>query len=226
MHNRHHHNSNLAFNDLLFNVLVGFVFLFVIAFILMNPVAKQGDILTKAEFVIQLNWGDERFEDIDLWVQRDDNVPVSYRDKRSSVMHLERDDLGTKNDTVVINGGEKIIKQNTEVITVRGIVPGDYYVGVHYYSNMNGYKKYNKVPDTDEIEVEVVITKINPYSVVYKTKVMLYKEGDKANIIGFTIDQNGDVSDRFSHTRNLGPDVNYREINEQLNRRPSLNRPS
>ncbi len=33
--------SNLAFNDLLFNVLIGFVMLFVIAFLLINPIAKK-----------------------------------------------------------------------------------------------------------------------------------------------------------------------------------------
>ena len=36
--------SNLAFNDLLFNVLIGFVMLFVIAFLLINPIAKKADI--------------------------------------------------------------------------------------------------------------------------------------------------------------------------------------
>lgn len=210
MHNRHHHNSNLAFNDLLFNVLVGFVFLFVIAFVLMNPIAKQGDILTKAEFVIQVDWGETRVEDIDLWVQRDDNVPVSYRHKKSSVMHLERDDLGIKNDIVVIDGSERILRTNSETLTIRGIVPGDYYVGVHYYSEMQGYKYSQKILDDRIVEVEVVVTKINPYSIVYKGKAILTQEGETANIIGFTVNENGTVVDRFSHTRNLGPGKDYK----------------
>ena len=210
MHNRHHHNSNLAFNDLLFNVLVGFVFLFVIAFVLMNPIAKQGDILTKAEFVIQVDWGETRVEDIDLWVQRDDNPPVSYKNKKSSVMHLERDDLGIKNDIVVIDGSERILRTNSETLTIRGVVPGDYYVGVHYYAEMKHYKHSQEILDDPTIEVEVVVTKINPYSVVYKGKAILVREGETANIIGFTVNENGTVVDRFSHTRNLGPGKDYK----------------
>ena len=33
--------SNLAFNDLLFNVLIGFVMLFVIAFLMIIPLPKK-----------------------------------------------------------------------------------------------------------------------------------------------------------------------------------------
>ena len=39
--------GNLAFNDLLSNVLVGFVMLFVIAFLLINPITKKNDIQAK-----------------------------------------------------------------------------------------------------------------------------------------------------------------------------------
>lgn len=195
----------MAFNDLLFNILVGFVFLFVVAFLMINPVAKQGDILTKAEFVIQLTWDENRVEDIDLWVQRDDNTPVSYRDKKSNEMHLERDDLGTKNDTVIMNGSSVTILNNSETVTIRGIVPGDYYVGVHYYSEMTGYKKHAERSDPVDIEATVTITKINPFSIVYHKKILLQREGDKANIIGFTVDEDGYITDRFDHSRNLGP---------------------
>ena len=36
--------SNVAFTDLLFNIVVGLAFLFLLAFILMNPIAKDKDI--------------------------------------------------------------------------------------------------------------------------------------------------------------------------------------
>ena len=47
--------GNLAFNDLLFNVLVGFVMLFVIAFLLINPITKKNDIPSKAEYQLFSN---------------------------------------------------------------------------------------------------------------------------------------------------------------------------
>ena len=40
----------LGFTDLLFNALLGFVVMFVIAFLLINPVAKTGAVDNKAEF--------------------------------------------------------------------------------------------------------------------------------------------------------------------------------
>ena len=38
------YGSQVAFIDLLFNTLVGFVFLFVMAFILINPIAKKSNV--------------------------------------------------------------------------------------------------------------------------------------------------------------------------------------
>ena len=51
--------SGLAFNDLLFNVLIGFVMLFVIAFLMINPIAKKADIPVKAEFIVVLEWDED-----------------------------------------------------------------------------------------------------------------------------------------------------------------------
>ena len=41
--------SELGFTDLLFNALLGFVVMFVIAFLLINPVAETGAVDNKAE---------------------------------------------------------------------------------------------------------------------------------------------------------------------------------
>ena len=43
--------SNVAFTDLLFNIVVGLAFLFLLAFILMNPIAKEKDIEEKSDFI-------------------------------------------------------------------------------------------------------------------------------------------------------------------------------
>ena len=41
-----------AFTDLLFNALLGFAFMFFIAFLLINPDAEAGKVELKAEFII------------------------------------------------------------------------------------------------------------------------------------------------------------------------------
>ena len=48
------YRSSFGFIDLLFNMLIGFVFLFMLAFLLINPVAKKETIKPKAEYFIEL----------------------------------------------------------------------------------------------------------------------------------------------------------------------------
>ena len=57
-----------SYNDLLFNVLVGFVLLFILAFMLINPITKKAEIPKKAEIMVMLEWEDKSKDDIDLWV--------------------------------------------------------------------------------------------------------------------------------------------------------------
>ena len=47
--------GSFAFIDLLFNTLVGFVFLFVMAFILIKPMQKNPNVEVVAEFIINTN---------------------------------------------------------------------------------------------------------------------------------------------------------------------------
>lgn len=61
--------SNLAFIDLLFNLILGFVMLFLISFLLINNPAKTSEIEYKAEIMIVMSWQDDHEGDIDLWVE-------------------------------------------------------------------------------------------------------------------------------------------------------------
>ena len=62
-------DSAEAFTDLLFNALLGFVFMFAIAVIFMNPIAKTGVIDTKAEYLITVTWPEGNSSDVDTWTQ-------------------------------------------------------------------------------------------------------------------------------------------------------------
>lgn len=193
---RRRNSSNLAFNDVLFNVLLGFVMLFIIAFLLINPISKKADIPNKSEVIIILEWNKESNSDIDLWVQRDDNNPVGFTNKQSAPLHLSRDDLGSKNDIVFINGKKEVIKQNREVITVRGIVPGDYYITIH---------GYNVDADNDRDVIKVRVIDVNPYKEQYVKTYDITFTGQKINAPGFTLDSEGNITEIWEHSRNLGP---------------------
>ena len=86
--------SSLGFIDLLFNILLGFAFLFIVAFLLIKPEAKKKDFDRRAEFVIILEWNHDAPDDLDLYVQDPMGDRVSFRLPRINYMHLDKDDLG------------------------------------------------------------------------------------------------------------------------------------
>src|SRR5210317_1853541 len=182
------YKSNIAFVDLLFNILIGFVFLFIIAFILINPIAKKSDIEKKAEFLVVMTWPDKNIDDVDLWLRDPAGNLIGFRTPSKGFSHLERDDLGDKNDMIFVNGETLFIENNTETITIRGILQGDYDVSTHFYR-----RKIEASKET--IPVTVTVSKLNPYSIVYKQTIILDFEGDIKNFYTFTLDRDGKVID-------------------------------
>jgi hypothetical protein len=170
------------FSDLLFNTLLAFVMLFAIAMIAMNPKAKTGVIDAKAEFIITVTWPDLNPNDIDTWVQDPGGNLVWFRSREAGMMHLDRDDRGLSNDTIVINGQKVVNPLNQEVVTIRGFVPGEYTVNVQYYESKNG----------EAVPVNVSVVKVNPRAeVVFYGTAVLARKGDEATLARFTVDRDG-----------------------------------
>ena len=189
------YGSQIAFIDLLFNTLVGFVFLFVLAFILINPVAKKSNVEVIAEFIITVSWPDQSADDVDTWVKDPAGNIVGFKMKDRGLMNLDRDDLGRSNDTITTTNGEKLyVRQNIEHITIRGIIPGEYVVNVHLYRRV----PKNEVKDEhyfEVIPVRVNVEKLNPYGVVYIKDVTLAIKGEEKTVLRFTVNEDGDVTD-------------------------------
>ena len=184
------YKSSIGFTDLLFNILVGFVFLFLVAFLLINPVAKQADIKKKAEFIITLSWHEKSLHDMDLWVMDPNGNKVGFSNKEKEMLHLERDDLGGKNDVFWVDGVRNLVEMNEETITVRGIGPGVYHVSVHFYS------KHDTIPEeVDGSTVTVELQKINPYRAIYRQQGVMKYEGQVINFYTFKVNPDGRVSD-------------------------------
>lgn len=181
------YKSTVAFIDLLFNILVGFVFLFLVAFLMINPVAKKHDIKAKAEFMITMEWPDSDSNDMDLWMQDSLGNRVGFRNKDTGLMNLDRDDLGSHNDTITVNGQSISVEGNKETVSIRGIVPGEYLVSGHLYRVTDG-----TLPMPIPVRVEVI--KINPYKIIYQQTVEFGSMGEAHNYYSFTVDANGFVS--------------------------------
>lgn len=194
---RRRSGNNITFNDMLFNVLLGFVVLFVIAFLLINPITKRNDIPAKVELMIVVEWDNMSLSDIDTWVQYNENLPTGFNNRESSGMNLERDDLGQQNDKVVIDGETQVIYVNREVVNIRGIMPGDYYINIHSYSFRD-----LQLP----LKVKVTVIDVNPtYSEAYTLE---YEFNDR-NVIkrppAFTVNEEGQIVDIFAHTKTIVP---------------------
>ena len=182
MQRRYH--TNLPFLDLLFNVLIGFVFLFIVSFLLINPIAKRADIEVKAEFLITVFWPDNLEDDVDIYVEDPAGNLVWFKSREPGLMHLDRDYLGKRNDEVVTAAGTILFPENREIVTLRGIVPGEYVVNVHCYFKVG----------SDPFPVSIQIDKINPYSVVLRETVDLIKKGDEITVTRFSVNSKGDVT--------------------------------
>lgn len=180
---------------------------------MMNPPTKTGDIPTKAEFMIVLEWDKDSGADVDLWIQRDDEDPIGYKNKQSTLIHLDRDDLGHSTDTVQINGETKIVPINREVITIRGLVAGEYYVGLHYYREpANTANKSLGYPEqTATVSGTVTFMDVNPYREAWSQAFTMEHQGTKINLPAVTINDKGEVTAIYSHTKNLGPNSTVSE---------------
>ena len=198
--------SSIGFIALLFNILLGFAFLFIVAFLLIKPEAKKKDFDRRAEFVIILEWDHDALDDIDLHVQDPTGDRVSFRLPRVNFMHLDKDDLGTRNDTIInADGTESTVEINREVITIRGIIPGEYIVNAHYYSvrqyNINAENRgetFVKVPKPNRLTIKVELHKVTPYKILWAGEKSFVIKGQEETFLRFRIDKDGNIIPPFT----------------------------
>lgn len=173
------------FTDLLFNALLGFTFLFLVAIMFMNPEAKSGIIDPKAEYIITVTWEDNSPDDVDTWVEDPEGNIIWFRSPEAGLLHLDRDDRGQLNDNITINGEEVQNPLNQEVVTLRGVVKGEYIVNLHYYQSETGLP----------VDVNVRLVKVNPkLEVIYYGTVTLTDTGDEKTAFRFNIQASGEVA--------------------------------
>jgi len=177
--------NNTSFLDLLFNTLVGFVFLFIIAFLLINPSIKKADIKTKAEFVITVTWNDDSQDDVDTWLQDPAGNVLHFRQKDVGLAHLDRDDLGKINDIITLDDGRRIeYTHNQELTTIRGFISGEWVLNVHMYNKR----------DSNPTRVEVRIDKLNPkVQTLFYKKIVMKSIWEEVTVTRFVMTNQGDI---------------------------------
>ena len=205
--NNEKYKSTIGFTDLLFNILVGFAFLFIIAFLLIKPEAKKKDFDRNAEFVVIMEWDKEAKGDIDLYVEDPLLAKCSFRQTVANFMHLDKDDLGSVNDTVVnADGTTSTVQINREVITIRGIIAGEYIINAHYYSERD-YSNIDKRIEmgtsarkkkSKEVTVKIELHKVNPYTILWAGEKNFRGKGQEETFVRFRLDKDGEVLSPFT----------------------------
>lgn len=172
------------FTDLVFNTLLGITFLLIVTILFINPESKQGKINPKAEYIITVSWPDWSPDDIDTWVESPRGDLVWFRNPEAGLMHLDRDDRGMLNDFIVVNGEKVANPLNQEIVTIRGVIPGEYVVNVDYYAS----------DDNKPVPVQVKVEKVNPVlEVIYYGEVTLEHIADEKTMVRFKIAPDGSV---------------------------------
>ncbi len=197
---RHRYRGNVAgsdpFTDLLFNILLGFILLFFLAILFINPEEKTGKIDIDAQYVITVSWPDGSTEDIDTWIEDPNGNIVWFRNRSSNLVHLDRDDRGMLNDTLEINGAAVTNPLNQEIAAIRGVVRGEYIVNVHYYES--------QTPQT--VPVSVKVARVNPvYTVAYYGTTNLDNKGQEKTAVRFTVAGDGSITNVNQLPRRLVP---------------------
>jgi hypothetical protein len=182
------------FSVMLFKALQVVAFLFFIALLAISPDSKEGKIDSKAEFIITMDWPDNHPDDLDLFVQDPIGNIAWYRHREAGFLTLDRDDRGGANDFILVNGRKIPSAIREEIVTVRGVVAGEYTVNVSHFQAITG----------QPVEATVKVQKLNPTAqVIFDDKVTVNHTGDEKTAVRFKVDAEGKVIDVHHRPKSL-----------------------
>ena len=142
--------------------------------------------ISKAEFIVTMDWPDKHPDDLDLFVQDPAGNITWYRHREAGFLVLDRDDRGGANNSIVVNGKKIASPIREEIVTICGIVAGEYTVNVSHFAAMTGLP----------VPVKVKVQKLNPtVQVIHENTLFVDHTGDEKTAVRFTIDAEGKVTD-------------------------------
>jgi hypothetical protein len=163
-------------------------------FVMISPETKKADgIKPKVEMMISVTWPGELNHDVDTWLRTPSGKIVYYNNKEAGFVQLERDVLGYTNGGVLTEGGGVLRRINQELVTFRGIEPGEYVLNLHLYSAGGVALKGEFI---DPFNVQVMIDKLNPeVKSVFNTVVQLNEIKEEVHVVRFTMKEDGSITD-------------------------------
>lgn len=188
-------DDSTPFVDLLFNLLLGYAFLFLISFLLIQPILKKAEVHTQAEFIITVTWPLDNPDDVDTWLEDPLGNIIYFQNKEAGLSHLDRDDLGHLNDVIMLADGSVIkYPYNQELLTIRGFIGGEWTLNVHMYAKR----------DEKPTAVMVTVDKLNPkLETILAKEITLEVRGDEVTVARFEMGSSGDILSLNDLPKNL-----------------------
>ena len=157
-------------------LLLGMVVILLLVARLLNPEAQDSAApLCRAPSVIaEIRWADGINTDVDLWSKGPDDVAVGYSNLNGKLFNLLRDDLGHRTDLGDLN---------YEMSCTRGLMPGEYIVNAHLYSNYSGSYPV-------EVSARITLLQGSGARTEFIRSVTLSRVGDEQTFIRFTLNAN------------------------------------
>jgi hypothetical protein len=144
--------------------------------------------------LVTVSWPDNHPDDIDTYVEDPQGNIVWYHVMEAGLMNLDRDDRGDYKNTIVVNGKTIRNAVREEIVTMRGLIAGEYVVNIHHYL----------ATTPDPVPVSVKVEKLNPrVEVVFYDRLFLDHTGDEKTAVRFTIDDGGKVVDINTRPKSL-----------------------
>ncbi|WP_201286470.1 hypothetical protein, partial [Escherichia coli] len=120
----------------------------------------------------------------DLFVQDPAGNIAWYRHREAGFLTLDRDDRGGANDFIVVNGKKIASPIREEIVTLRGVVAGEYTVNVSHFQATTG----------EPVQANVKVQKLNPTAqVIFDDKLTVDHTGDEKTAVRFRLDAEGKV---------------------------------
>lgn len=136
----------------------------------------------QAVYQIIMEWPAKSNDDMDLWARDSVGHIVGFNRREGgegSLMSLGHDSLGHAR-----NNQGTALEVNQEVITIRGIVEGEYGVNCHVYNKS----------DTTNTSVVIKLVRMKPFSVIVSKTNNMIAAGDEVTFFRFTLDKLGNSS--------------------------------
>jgi hypothetical protein len=192
---RGYHGSALSFIDMLWNLLLVFTMLFLLAILQIatqdsaNKAPEQ-----KAEYILQLDWNDYSPADIDLWLRTPDDQSIGYLRLQGGWVSLDRDDRGVNS---VFDGpdGKESLPTRREVISIKRKVPGRYIANAMYFRMNAPNTEVGRQHMITPVPCRIQLIQINPYKILFTRDFVLEREADEVTAVSWVVGQKGEVTD-------------------------------